>query len=130
MYSKGSRYYEDEPVFRTSIEDIDLDFVAEYCKKIGYTKSAEEYILQNKDFVVKHNGREEMSGAAILLFGKNPQQFFKRARVRFIRYDGVEAKVGTEMNVIKDEVFEGRILDMVQNSLSFVQSQIKERTHF
>lgn len=128
MYAKGSRYYEDEPVFRSSIEDIDMNFVAEYCKKVGYGKSPEEYILQNKDFVVKHDGREEMSGAAILLFGKNPQQFFKRARVRFIRYDGVEAKVGTEMNVIKDEMFEGRILDMVRNSLNFVRSQIKERT--
>lgn len=128
MYAKGARYYEDEPVYRSSMEDIDLDFVAEYCKKIGYKKSAEEYIRQNNDFVVSHNGREEMSGAAILLFGKNPQRFFKRARVRFIRYDGTEAKVGTEMNVIKDEIFEGRILDMVRASLDFVRSQIKERT--
>lgn len=100
MYAKGSRYYEDEPVYRSSMEDIDLDFVAEYCKKIGYQKSAVEYIRQNNEFVIKHNGREEMSSAAILLFGKNPQLFFKRARVRFIRYDGIEAKVGTEMNVI------------------------------
>ena len=53
-----------------SMEDIDLDFVAEYCKKIGYQKSAEEYIRQNNDFVVHHNSREEMSVAAILLFGK------------------------------------------------------------
>lgn len=128
MYAKGARYYEDEPVYRSSMEDIDLDFVAEYCKKIGYKKSAEEYIRQNNDFVVSHNGREEMSGAAILLFGKNPQRFFKRARVRFIRYDGTEAKVGTEMNVIKDEIFEGRILDMVRASLNFVRSQIKEHT--
>lgn len=128
MYAKGARYYEDEPVYRSSMEDIDLDFVAEYCKKIGYKKSAEEYIRQNNDFVVSHNGREEMSGAAILLFGKKPQRFFKRARVRFIRYDGTEAKVGTEMNVIKDEIFEGRILDMVRASLDFVRSQIKERT--
>lgn len=72
MYAKGSRYYEDEPVYRSSMEDIDLDFVVEYCKKIGYQKSAEEYIRQNNGFVVNHNGREEMSGAAILLFGKNP----------------------------------------------------------
>ncbi len=84
MYAKGSRYCEDEPVYRSSMEDIDWDFVAEYCKKIGYPKSAVEYIRQNNDFVVNHNGREEMSGAAILLFGKNPQRFFKRARVRFI----------------------------------------------
>ena len=31
MYSKGSRYYEDEPVADSSIEDIDMDFVASYC---------------------------------------------------------------------------------------------------
>lgn len=128
MYAKGARYYEDEPVFRSSMEDIDLDFVAEYCKKIGYKKSAEEYIRQNKDFIINHNGREELSGAAVLLFAKNPQRFFQRARVRFIRYDGIEAKVGTEMNVIKDKVFEGRILDIVRDSLDFVRSQIKERT--
>ena len=105
-----------------------MDFVAEYCKKIGYGKSAEEYIRQNNDYVVQHDGREEMSGAALLLFGKNPQRFFQRARVRFIRYDGIEAKVGTEMNVIKDEVFNGRILDIVRQALDFVRSQIKERT--
>lgn len=128
MYAKGSRYYEDEPVFRSTLDDIDMDFVAEYCKKIGYTKSPEEYIRQNKDYIVKHDGREEMSGAALLLFGTDPQRFFPRARVRFIRYDGTEAKVGTQMNVIKDEVFSGRILDMVQQALDFVRSQIKERT--
>jgi ATP-dependent DNA helicase RecG len=128
MYAKGSRYYEDEPVYRSSIDDIDMDFVTEYCKKIGYGKSAEEYIRQNNDYLVQHDGREEMSGAALLLFGKNLQRFFQRARVRFIRYDGIEAKVGTEMNVIKDEVFNGRILDIVRQALTFVNSQIKERT--
>ena len=128
MYAKGSRYYEDEPVFRSALDDIDMDFVAKYCKKIGYSKSAEEYIRQNKDYIVRHDGREEMSGAALLLFGKEPQRFFPRARVRFIRYDGTEAKVGTEMNVIKDKMFEGKILDVVRQSLEFVGDQIKERT--
>lgn len=70
MYAKGTRYYEDEPVADSTIEDIDMEFVSAHCKKIGYSKSAEEYIHQNKDFIVRKNGREEMSGAAILLFGK------------------------------------------------------------
>ncbi len=56
------------------------------------------------------------------------KDFYPRARVRFIRYDGIEAKVGTEMNVIKDEIFNGRILDVVRQSLDFVRSQIKEWT--
>lgn len=39
----------------------------------------------------------------------NPQSFFPRARVRFIRYEGTEEKFGAEMNVVKDVTFEGRI---------------------
>ena len=129
MYSKGSRYYENEPVYGSSIDDIDMGFVQEYCEKIGYRKSPEEYIKQNKKFIVNVNGRKEMSGAAILLFGKNPQLFFERSRVRFIRYEGSEAEVGSEMNVVKDVIFEGRILELVERTIRFVSSQIKERTY-
>ena len=129
LYSKGSRYYEDEPVADSSIEDIDMDFVASYCKKIRYAKSPEEYIRQNQSYIITKSGRQEMSGAAILLFGKDPQQYFQRARIRFIRYDGTEAKVGAEMNVIKDKIFTGRILDMVEKTLSFIRDQIKEHTY-
>lgn len=128
MYAKGARYFEDEPVAGASIEDVDFDAVAAYCSKIGYQKSAQEYIQQNKKFLVAHNGKEELSGAAVMLFAKEPQLYFPRSRVRFVRYDGTEAKVGAEMNVIKDVVFEGRILDLVEQSLAFVRSQIKERT--
>ena len=45
-------------------------------------------------------GEEDVGTACILLFGKNPQKFFPRARTRFIRYEGVDEKVGAEMNVI------------------------------
>ena len=63
-----------------------------------------------------------------MLFGKNPQTYFPRARVRFVRYDGIEEKVGTEMNVIKDVTFEGKILEQIRKSISFLDTQIKEKT--
>lgn len=129
MYAKGARYFEDEPVYGTSINDLDMNEVAAYCKRIGYGKTPEEYIRQNKSFLVSANGREELSGAAILLFGKEPQQYFKRARVRFIRYEGTEARVGAQMNVVKDKIFEGRILQIVEQSIDFVCDQIKEHTY-
>jgi len=114
MYAKGVRYYEDEPVADATIDDLDLDFVRSYCKRIGYTKSPEEYVRENKKFVTVKDGKDQVSVAAILLFGKNPQLFFSRAFIRFIRYDGTEAKVGKDMNVVKDVIFEGRILDQVE----------------
>lgn len=129
LYSKGARYYEDEPVYGTSVDDIDMNAVREFCKKIGYAKDPEEYIRQNKEFLVTKNGREELSGAAVLLFAKNPQRFFKRARVRFIRYEGTEAKVGAQMNVVKDKIFEGRIIDMLNEIMEYMKTQIKEYTY-
>ena len=63
------------------------------------------------------------------MFGKNPQNFFPRARVRFIRYEGIEEKFGTEMNVIKDVIFKGTILEMIKNSITYLDTQIKEKTY-
>ena len=129
MYAKGTRYFEDTPVPDAAMEDIDLDFVREYTQKLGYRKSPEEYLRENKKFISTKGGKEEVSTAAMLLFGKNPKHYFPRARIRFVRYEGTEAKVGAEMNVIKDVVFEGRVLQVIEKALEFVGSQIKERTY-
>ena len=65
---------------------------------------------------------------AVLLFGKNPQRFFPRARVRFIRYKGTTAEVGDRMNVVKDIKFTGRLLEQVRAATAFVKTQIREYT--
>lgn len=129
MYAKGVRYYEDEPVADATVDDLDLNFVHEYCLLIGYKKSPEEYLRENKNYITVKNGRDQISAAAILLFGKNPQQFFPRAYIRFIRYDGTEAQVGKDMNVIKDVIFEGRILDQVRQAVDYIKTQMKEKTY-
>ena len=129
MYAKGVRYFEDEPVYNATMEDLDMDFVRDYIKKIDYTKSAEEYLKENKKFVISKDGKEQVSVAAILLFGKNPQQFFPRAFIRFIRYDGLEAQVGKDMNVVKDVIFDGRILEQVEKAVDFIKIQMKEKTY-
>ena len=64
-----------------------------------------------------------------MLFGKNPQLYFPRARVRFIRYEGIRECVGAQMNVIKDVIFEGNILNMLTKTISYLDTQIKEKTY-
>lgn len=129
MYDKGERFFEDKPVPEADIEDIDMEFVKAYTQKIEYSKSPLEYLKENKGFVKEKKGNIQVSSAAILLFGKNPQLYFPRARVRFIRYEGVEEKFGTEMNVIKDVIFEGNILKMINDSIALLDTQIKEKTY-
>lgn len=128
-YDKGERYFEDKLVPDATINDLDMEQVKEYVKKIGYTKTPIEYLKQNNGFVIERNGELQVSVAAVLLFGTEPQKFFPRARVRFIRYEGVEEKFGTEMNVIKDVVFKGTILKMIGDAIAFLDTQIKEKTY-
>lgn len=142
MYDKGERYYEDTAVYGATIDDIDMDAVADYAKLVGYGKSPLQYLRENNGFVrtnkkaaikreqarLEVNGEEEVSTACILLFGKYPQKFFPRARTRFIRYEGVDEKVGAEMNVIKDVTFEGTILNQVKKTIEFIETQVREHT--
>ena len=100
-----------------------------YVDRIGYSKTPIEYLKENKGFVKEKNGKVQISSAAILLFGKNPQLYFPRARVRFVRYEGTEERVGTQMNVIKDVIFEGNILKIVTDAVAYLDTQIKEKTY-
>ena len=62
-------------------------------------------------------------------YGKSPQNFFPRARIRFIRYEGTEERFGTEMNVIKDVIFEGTLLNMINEAIAYLDTQVKEKTY-
>lgn len=129
MYDKGERYFEDTAVYGATIDDIDMDAVDDYAKLVGYGKTPLQYLRENNGFVTTNrNGEEVVSTACILLFGKNPQKFFLRARTRFIRYEGVDERVGAEMNVIKDVTFEGTILNQVKKTIEFIETQVREHT--
>ena len=128
MYDKGERSFEDTVVYGASIEDIDMDAVAKYVNLLGYSKSPLTYLRENNHFVTTNKNGEVISVACMLLFGKNPQLFFPRARTRFIRYQGMDEKVGTEMNVIKDVTFEGTILQQIEKTVEYLETQVAEHT--
>ena len=128
MYDKGERNYEDEAAYGATTDDIDMAAVNEYIKIIGYGKSAMEYLLQNNDFVKEMDGKQKVSNACVLLFSKDPQRFFPRARTRFIRYEGTEEKVGTEMNVVKDVTFEGTVLHQIVKTIEYLETQVREHS--
>ena len=130
MYDKGERYFEDTAVYGATVNDIDMDAVSDYAQLVEYGKSPLEYLRENNGFVFtdKH-GEEQVSTSCILLFGKNPQRFFPRARTRFIRYNGVDEKVGAEMNVIKDVTFEGTILNQIEKTVAYLETQVAEHTY-
>lgn len=128
-YDKGERYFEDKLVPDATIDDLDMEQVQEYVQKIGYRKTPIDFLKQNNGFVIEKGGKTQVSTAAILLFGNEPQKFFPRARVRFIRYEGMEEKFGIEMNVIKDVIFKGTVLRIIKDAIAYLDTQIKEKTY-
>ena len=128
FYDKGERYYEDKDVYGATIDDIDMNLVDDYRSIVGYGKSGMEYLRENNEFITEIDGKQKISTACILLFGKNPQRFFPRARTRFIRYEGNEEKVGREMNVVKDVTFEGAILQQVRSTIDYLETQVREHS--
>ena len=61
----------------------------------------------------------------MLLFGRDPERFFPRARIRFVRYEGCEAKVGAEMNGNQGRGIPRVILQVTEKGAGFVRGQIR-----
>ena len=129
MNDKGQTCYEETAVYSAELNDIDITLVDDYCQKIGYGKSSLEFLTENHGYIIEKNGKLHPTIVTLLLFGKKPQDFLPRASVRFIRYEGTEEKTGTEMNVIKDVIFEGPVREQIDKSVAFLATQIKERTY-
>ena len=129
MNDKGQTCYEETAVYSAELNDIDMTLVDDYCQKIRYGKSSLEFLTENHGYIIEKNGKLHPTIVTLLLFGKKPQDFLPRASVRFIRYEGTEEKTGTEMNVIKDVIFEGPVREQIDKSVAFLATQIKERTY-
>jgi ATP-dependent DNA helicase RecG len=61
----------------------------------------------------------KLTNAAVLLFGKNPQQFFLQAETRCARFKGISPVEFTDM-----KVFGGTLIEQVENAVSFVLDHI------
>lgn len=120
-YDKGERLYEEELVERSSLSDIDSDVLNAYKNKLK-TNLTDEEILDARGFI--YEGKLTVAGA--VLFAKNPEKFFPSCRIRFIRYDGLEGKVGTEMNIIKDINIYGSIHKMLEEAKSVIAAQLRD----
>ena len=107
-YSKSMRHYEDECSMDAEFEDLDTELLEQYRNKINAQNDPFEQILAARGFIKKQSGKMRLTNAAVLLFAKNIQQFYPNCRVRFVRYDGTSADVGTRLNVTKDVNIEQR----------------------
>ena len=125
-YAKSTRSFEDEPNWDARIEDLDAELLDQYKAVIGAAEQSSLQVLRARGFVKRAQEKEYLSNAAVLLFAKNIAQFYPNCRVRFLRYDGTYAGVGTKINITRDKSIELPLLRIIEETKSFIATQLRE----
>ena len=127
-YSKGARHFEDELNYDIRVEDLDGDLLQQYKEILNDKNIDTSQLLKARGFMREYNGRTYLTNAAVLLFSKNILQFYPNCRIRFIRYEGSTAEVGTKMNIIKEFNVEEPILKIIDKAKKFINTQLRDFT--
>lgn len=124
-YDKMIRRFEEEIVSHFDENDLDEKLLATYQEKLHYKGNTFD-LLNKRHLVNKKDDQYQFKNAAILLFAQDPEKYIPSASVRYIRYQGTEAKVGEEHNVIKDERFENNIPNLIDDLRLFLKASFKD----
>ncbi len=122
--------YEDQLVLESSIDDIDIEMVNIYKEKIGASDKNYLDVLRARGFLKKaKNGLEYLTNAGVILFAKDPSIIFPSTRIRVIKYEGVYAKTGENLNIIKDESFKMPLYKAIIATQNFIRTQLRDFNH-
>lgn len=124
-YDKQIRKFEDEIEPEFDFYDLDLKLLTGYKQKLNYEGEAIE-LLVKRHLAIKKDGEFKIKKAGVLLFSKAPEKYITSASLRYIRYEGIDAKVGAEHNVVKDERFENNIPWIIDQVKKFLRATLKD----
>ena len=124
-YDKQIRKFEDELEPEFDFNDLDIKLLNGYKQKLNYQGETLD-LLVKRHLAVKKDGVFRIKKAGVLLFAKDPEKYITSASLRYIRYEGTDAKVGTEHNVVKDERFENNIPWIINQTKKFLKTTLKD----
>lgn len=124
-YDKNIRLFEDEVVADFDNDDLDKTLLQEYRQKVNFKGDILD-LLYKKHLLSKKDGIYQFKKSCVLLFSQNPEKYIPSASVRYVRFEGLESKTGTEHNVIKDVRFENNIPNLIDEIRQFLRISFKE----
>lgn len=116
-YSKGEQLYDATGLGRTSLDDLDMDRVAEFAQHIGSTTPVDALRARG---LVNRNG--EVTVAGMLLFGKYPQEFLPNSEIRVLKYLDDDRASGSRQQLEVDQRFEGPLPTQLSEAADFIRT--------
>lgn len=120
-YTKGEQQYDATVLPRVEKDDLDMQLVEEYASIIG--SSSPEDALKARN-LVDREGKPRT--AAVLLFGKNPQEFFPNAHVRVLRFGEDERLAGHQQQLLDDERFGGPLPQQIRAAQQVIEGMLPQ----
>ncbi len=125
-YDKSIQSYEDQVRKDFDPNDLDKRSLDDYKSKINFSGTHDD-LLVNRNLAIKNQtGKLQYRNSAVLLFAIDPEKYNPSAYVRYIRYEGNQAKSGSEFNVVKDEKFYGNIPTLIRKVQGFLYASLDD----
>lgn len=124
-YDKQIRKFEDEIEDEFDFQDLDEKLLNGSKQKLNYEGPALDLLIK-RHLAIKKDNQIKIKKAGLLLFAKDPEKYITSASLRYIRFEGTDAKVGTEYNVVKDERFENNIPWIIDQVKKFLKTTLKD----
>ena len=125
-YSKGIKSFESRIIDEATLNDLDHEIIKKYVEILNPAVSSPFDVLKSRGLLREIEGSLKVTVGAVLLFGKTPTQYLPGARVRFLRYEGVTAGVGSDFNIVKDITIEKPLPILLKEMQSIVAAQMRE----
>ena len=94
------------------LKEVSKEYIRDFQKRVGQAQVPVQMLLKNLSLMT--NGGKPCNGA-VLLFGRNPQQFFQEAQVKCARFAGT-----TSVRFLDEMTIEGNLFSQMENALKFV----------
>jgi ATP-dependent DNA helicase RecG len=109
------------------LKDIDEEKINIFVQKAKEERNFNLKYSSKKDFLKKMHllSKESLRYSAILLYGKNPQEFVLQSEVRCGRFKGIKSLEFDDMEVIK-----GTLIEQADRIMSFIKRNLKVKATF
>src|SRR6266566_1090273 len=117
--SSESLYYDETPLTRLSVTDLNLDSFEKYLAESGLAHLVPDTanLLRNWRLVL----RDHPTVCGVLLFGDNPQKHLPYAQINAFRFPGTDSSV--EPSDAKE--IKGKLLDLISQTEQFLKLHLR-----
>jgi ATP-dependent DNA helicase RecG len=129
--TKGQIEIESEPTNLLYPDDFNLPLLSQFIETVRKDRlipidRTTEQVLELRRLGKIRAGTFIPNLSCALLFAKDPQAVVPGCKIRFVRFEGVVEKTGSEYNAIKGAWIEGTVPELIAQAEKIVEAQLRE----